>query len=100
MFIPVKKNPVVVEAFLYDGSPKHNRTVKDLLRGSTTPAYMDTVIRNCSTEHPDGFKYPALKISTIKGDYAVNTGDWIIRDIAGEYFPCKPDIFTKTYELI
>jgi hypothetical protein len=100
MFIPVRKKPVAVEAFLYDGSPEHNRIVIDLLRGSSTPAYMDTVIRNCSSEHPDGFDYPALKISTLEGDHVVNTGDWIIRGIAKECYPIKPDIFEKTYELI
>ena len=100
MFVPVRKKPVAVEAFLYDGSSEHNRIVIDLLRESSTPAYMDTIIRNCSPEHPDGFNYPVLKIATLEGDHTVNTGDWIIRGIAGECYPCKPDIFNKTYELL
>ncbi len=37
-------------------------------------------------------------IPTLKGDRKANVGDWIIRGAAGEHYPCKPDIFEKTYE--
>ena len=39
-----------------------------------------------------------LYIHTLEGDHRVNTGDYIIRGVSGEYYPCKPDIFEKTYE--
>jgi len=35
---------------------------------------------------------------TLEGDHIVCPGDWIIRGIQGEYYPCKPDIFEETYE--
>ena len=38
-----------------------------------------------------------LTIPTLKGDHAANVGDWIIKDVHGEFYPCKPDIFNKTY---
>lgn len=44
------------------------------------------------------FKNPDLVINTLEGDYHALVGDWIIRGINGEYYPCKPDIFEKTYE--
>lgn len=37
-------------------------------------------------------------IKTLEGEHRVCPGDWIIRGLAGEYYPCKPDIFAATYE--
>lgn len=37
-------------------------------------------------------------IDTIEGGHIVCPGDWIITGVNGEYYPCKPDIFEKTYE--
>lgn len=39
-----------------------------------------------------------LTIGTLEGDHKANEGDWIIRGIKGEFYPCKPDIFRDTYE--
>jgi len=44
-------------------------------------------------------KTAVLIIPTLEGDHEAHDGDFIIRGIAGEYYPCKPDIFNKTYEL-
>lgn len=40
----------------------------------------------------------SLRISTLEGDMICQPGDWIIRGVKGEYYPCKPDIFAATYE--
>lgn len=37
-------------------------------------------------------------IDTLEGGHIVCPGDWIITGVAGEYYPCKPDIFEQTYE--
>lgn len=39
-------------------------------------------------------------IHTLEGDMKANVGDWIIEGIKGEMYPCKPDIFEATYELV
>lgn len=39
-----------------------------------------------------------LLIDTLEGDMMASVGDWIIRGVQGEYYPCKPDIFSATYE--
>ncbi len=39
-----------------------------------------------------------LIIPTLEGDHIAQVGDYIIRGVAGECYPCKPDIFNKTYE--
>lgn len=37
-------------------------------------------------------------VQTLEGPLHISDGDWIIRGIKGEYYPCKPDIFAATYE--
>jgi len=39
-----------------------------------------------------------LIIHTLEGDLHASIGDWIITGVTGEQYPCKPDIFKKTYE--
>jgi hypothetical protein len=40
----------------------------------------------------------ALQIDTAEGTMTASIGDWIIRGVKGEYYPCKPDIFEATYD--
>lgn len=42
----------------------------------------------------------SMVIETPKGEIEALTGDYIIKDVDGEFYPCKPDIFKKTYEEI
>ena len=39
-----------------------------------------------------------MMIATLEGPHHANLGDWIIRGVKGEFYPCKPDIFEATYE--
>lgn len=39
-----------------------------------------------------------MKIQTLEGEMTAKPGDWIIRGVNGELYPCKPDVFEKTYE--
>ena len=41
-----------------------------------------------------------IKIETLEGTMTASRGDWIIKGVNGEFYPCKPDIFEKTYELV
>ena len=41
-----------------------------------------------------------LVIPTLEGNMTVSLGDWIIKGVNGEFYPCKPDIFEKTYEKV
>ncbi len=42
----------------------------------------------------------ALAIPTLEGVMIANEGDWIIKGVEGELYPCKPSIFEKTYEAV
>ena len=44
------------------------------------------------------FKNPDLVVCTLEGYHHALIGDWIIRGVKGEFYPCKPDIFEQTYE--
>lgn len=41
-----------------------------------------------------------VKIETLEGTMTAEPGDWIITGVKGEIYPCKPDIFEATYELV
>lgn len=41
-----------------------------------------------------------IGIETLEGDMSARNGDYIIRGVQGEFYPCKPDIFEETYELV
>ena len=83
-----RKKPVSIQAVKTDGSPESNREIIDWTRGSETPASMD------SNAHGKA----QLSIATLEGAHWVRPGDWIIKGVHGEFYPCKPDIFEKTYE--
>jgi hypothetical protein len=42
----------------------------------------------------------AVEIATLEGVMRADPGDWIIRGVKGEFYPCKPDIFDATYEAV
>ena len=46
----------------------------------------------------DGRKFSAILINTLEGKMLAREGDWIIKGVKGEFYPCKPDIFEATYE--
>ena len=54
---------------------------------------------NCSASF-DNDGNPTMQIQTLEGAMTASLGDWIIRGIRGECYPCKPDIFEKTYVLV
>jgi hypothetical protein len=48
----------------------------------------------------DKYTSPGIWIKTLEGEYLAREGDYIIKGVDGEYYPCKPDIFEKTYEKV
>lgn len=45
-------------------------------------------------------EFNTIKIKTLEGDHFASKGDMIIKGVHGEFYPCKPDIFEKTYEVV
>lgn len=79
-----RKKPVVIEAVQFDGSERSIIDIMNLKANQTSAA-----IRIDAGE---------LLIPTLEGLMRASKGDWIIKGIHGELYPCKPDIFEKTYE--
>ena len=77
-----RKKPVVIEAMNYRGYEDFN-LIRDFV-GDSLPLH----------DMGDG----KLGITTLEGVMAANPGDWIIKGVKGEFYPCKPDIFDATYE--
>lgn len=80
-----RKNPVVIEAIQWKGD--WTNEVADFVKITKDRSFH---FRNKG----------ALYIDTLEGRMKANVNDWIIRGVDGEYYPCKPDIFEKTYEIV
>jgi hypothetical protein len=87
-----RKKPVVIEAVQWQGNNLGEvigfTGLHESARKWTWKEYEAVVARG------------GLKIFTLEGSLMASIGDFIIRGINGEYYPCKPDIFDKTYEPI
>lgn len=101
--IKYRKKPVVIEAMRFAGTNAETHAVylwiEKNTRGSFEPlAVLDegkpAPASGVSIDPRDG----RMIISTLEGPHWVNVGDYVIRGVAGEFYPCKPDIFEATYE--
>lgn len=87
----VRKIPVIVEAFHFEDVSK--------VEGLLAFVGKDNIEGYTNTEEPKK-PIPLYHIKTLEGDMKVSEGDWIIKGVNGEFYPCKPDIFAKTYEAV
>ncbi len=86
-----RKKPVVIEAFRWTGGPDQK---EDLVWACN--AVRDKIIT--FEPYGDGRVGNRIVIHTLEGPMRGEIGDWIIRGVKGEIYPCKPDIFAATYE--
>lgn len=88
-----RKKPVVIEAFQYDGDFK-TQDGKYYV-----PNWAVAALENGTMFFEENNNLPReLYIRTLEGVHHVSSGDYIIQGVQGELYPCKPDIFEKTYE--
>lgn len=80
------KKPVTISAIQWDGT--NTKEVYDFLGNST------------SLRYEENRTYNKICIHTLEGSIEASIGDYIIRGIKGEHYPCKPEIFELTYEEI
>lgn len=85
------KKPVEVEAVQWTGQPDSAYEI-GLFMGATEEKPL------IHTPSADAEWQGTLTIPTLEGDMTASVGDWIIKGVAGEFYPCKPDIFEATYE--
>jgi len=84
-----RKKAVIIEAMLWDGTAEGATPVINwILDGNGTATYRDEF-------EPQG---NSLGIQTLEGTMRASAGDWIIRGVQGEFYPCRSDIFEATYD--
>lgn len=90
-----RKKPVIVEAEHFTtnnevGSPTMDRIVNWINQGQTLTDKKRIAWHNGTD----------IFIQTLEGEMTASVGDYIIRGVKGEFYPCKPDIFEQTYEAV
>lgn len=61
-------------------------------------AFDDWLVKRQQSNRQCRYVGPDLAIQTLEGQMVARPGDWIIKGVKGEIYPCKPDIFEATYE--
>lgn len=90
-----RKKPVVIEAIKLSGD-----NFDEVCNFMETTPIME---QNEERELLKDYSLPSFSgiyIETLEGSMLANIGDYIIKGVNGEFYPCKPDIFAKTYELV
>lgn len=83
-----RKKPVIIEAIQFEDTSDRIIEIHEFMGGDTI---------RVNYEDKDN---PYLKIETLEGVMKASVGDYIIKGVNGEFYPCKPDIFEKTYERV
>lgn len=83
-----RKKPVVIEAIRFLGKD----SIPEILD------WANWTVAAAGHKTDDGEWIPIIEIPTLEGTMIAAPGDWIIRGVKGELYPCKPDIFAATYE--
>lgn len=81
-----RKKPVVIEAMQFLDNTDRLCELSEFM-GQVRVSYEDR-------------ENPKLLIETLEGEMAASVGDYIIKGVNGEFYPCKPDIFEKTYDQV
>lgn len=85
-----RKKPVVIEAIQFDGSVESADSLRAWCGGRSW--------RSGGGFEPSQPSRWVIDIATLEGVMRAEPGDWVIRGVKGEFYPCKPDIFAATYE--
>lgn len=81
-----RKKPVIIEAIQFVDEVDRILEIQEFVG-------QETIVVNYKDKNS-----PTLKIDTLEGVMTASVGDYIIKGVQGEFYPCKPDIFEKTYE--
>lgn len=91
-----RKKPVVIEACRLNGVAEGVAMFEAPTPEWIVNAVADQTITSMEVDEGE----VVLGVVTLEGTHQARPGDYIIRGIAGELYPCKPEIFEQTYELV
>lgn len=96
-----RKKPMVIDAMRYDGTEKcFNECLGFLADGKENFDHLPKSPDDPSIKNGIGVSLMGIEIPTLEGTMLCSPGDWIIRGVKGEFYPCKPEIFEATYEKV
>ena len=90
-----RKKPIVIEAFRWTGGPDQEEDPSWIVAAILTH---NVWFAKVGTPAGRWTRESVMHIKTFEGVMTAEPGDWIIRGVKGELYPCKPDIFEATYE--
>jgi hypothetical protein len=90
-----RKKPVVIEAIRWEGD--NLAQIIEFTDGRPPETKSDHAGMKWE-EYVALVRNKGLIIFTLEGQHLASIGDWIIKGVKGEFYPCKPDIFAATYE--
>jgi len=95
-----RKKPIVIEAVQVAQAAHNGKTWSgSLFEGDLLPQWLEGALNNGTVAVRPGERgYALLAIKAPEGTMLAEPGDWIIRGVKGELYPCKADIFEATYE--
>lgn len=93
-----RKKPVVIQAFQMTEARRQDNSEWPSWLHEAWNMDNDKVGSLYPENHPNSDGNDRLRILTLEGNQLVSWGDYIIRGVQGEIYPCKPDIFEQTYE--
>lgn len=88
-----RKKPVEIEAVQWNGT--NLEEIKAFVGKSLVYDIIDT-----AWQVGKGIPHVLMKIKTLEGEMEVSKNDYVIKGVNDEFYPCKPDIFAKTYEAV
>lgn len=86
--VVARKKPVEIEAF--------HMTADRFDSNVDWPSWMHEAWGTTLFRREDG----GIGVHTLEGDHKISVNDWVIRGVKGELYPCKPDIFEATYDVV
>ena len=94
MILHATKKPVTIECVVWDG--QNVDEIKEFCGEQNCKFELDTHAYDAGIAPPRW----DLTIHTLEGDHFAIQGDYIIKGVNGEFYPCKADIFAKTYDIV
>jgi hypothetical protein len=89
-----RKKPIIIDAIQWTGA-----NAPEVFAAFPDVATISALISR-HAKHALVYDGVVLSIVTLEGTMVASVGDWIIKGVSGELYPCKPDIFDLTYEAI
>lgn len=95
-----RKKPVVIDFVIFEKTEKSVLEIYKFVKGKDSVNLKSSMDHEKFSDYANDIIRSGFDINTLEGTMKAMPGDYIIRGVNGENYPCKPDIFEKTYEIV